>query len=352
MSCYSLQFGKRLDFLKPVSLNATVGLSTKTNSVHLKEEDSSGANINEEKSSKLPKENSAHGNSNYAHVMYTPKEKVSFALNTTQNEKPNAQSQKRRAQNDFSSVSSRSSSGSDLGSLGICVHIDMTPINIQMSEVQICLMASILHGLKEVISNLIPEPPKRNIQTVEVLPPIAAQSSTGTPTLAKESTLDSISEEAHQMAVNTDSIKTDNIKLTAWIQWTVTRFTVSILSHDTKDLSTHQLGYLHKPKLKLVFEAEDIVSSVDFQSVFLKVKSKIGSACILHFKRENVTNTWKPGPFLGFVMRSVEENGNREKQEDNSFANITITRASCKHTHSLWGAFRKSKGKEKVRCWN
>lgn len=40
-----------------------------------------------------------------------------------------------------------------------------------------------------------------------------------------------------------------------------------------------------QPRLKLVIDAEDIVSSLDFQSIYLKIKSKIGSASILHYER-------------------------------------------------------------------
>jgi len=35
----------------------------------------------------------------------------------------------------------------------------------------------------------------------------------------------------------------------------------------------------------LVLDAEDIVSSLDFQSIYLKVKSKIGSASVQHYER-------------------------------------------------------------------
>lgn len=69
------------------------------------------------------------------------------------------------------------------------------------------------------------------------------------------------------------------------------------------------------------------------------------------FHSDKITNTWKRGPFLGFVMRSVEEIS-KERQEDNSFANVTITRASCQHTHDLWGANNKEKLKEKVRYFH
>lgn len=49
-------------------------------------------------------------------------------------------------------------------------------------------------------------------------------------------------------------------------------------------------------------------------------------------------------------MRTKEDVATSERQEDIGFATITITRASCQHTHALWGAVQKNKLKEtKVR---
>lgn len=42
-------------------------------------------------------------------------------------------------------------------------------------------------------------------------------------------------------------------------------------------------------------------------------------------------------------MRSREETRIPDKQDDTCFANITITRANCKHTHNLWGTLKKNK---------
>lgn len=45
-------------------------------------------------------------------------------------------------------------------------------------------------------------------------------------------------------------------------------------------------------------------------------------------------------------MKTREENTSNEKHEDNTFANIVITRASCQHTHNLWGTSKKPKSKD------
>lgn len=72
-------------------------------------------------------------------------------------------------------------------------------------------------------------------------------------------------------------------KLTAWIQSTITKLNITLLAHTHQ--SFERALYKELPDLKLVLDAEDIVSSVDFQNVYLKLKSKIGSATIQHYRR-------------------------------------------------------------------
>ncbi|CAG9819390.1 unnamed protein product [Phaedon cochleariae] len=274
LSCYTIQDGNKLIFLKPVSLNSTVGLSTRPI----------------------------------------------------------------RSEADMS----MSSAKTDLGYLGVCVHIDMTPIVVSTSEVQVYLFASILYGLMEVVTNLMPEKTKVVSKTPELVPPVVSKnSSTVSPTVVRENTFDSTSERTPPMSSLTEKdIDSDSVKLTAWVQWTITRFTIELLSREYKNGPEDETESL-QPRLKLVLDAEDIVSSLDFQSVYLKVKSKIGSVSIRHYKRTSPSSEWNPGPFSGIVMRLREDVGSGQRHEDSGFINVTITRASCQHTHTLWGAVQK-----------
>ncbi|XP_017781523.1 PREDICTED: vacuolar protein sorting-associated protein 13B [Nicrophorus vespilloides] len=275
--CYTWQNGEKVVCLSPVVITATVGLSTK----HHRPENESQS---------LPMLN----------------------LNTSKH---------------------------DIDSLGVCIHIDMTPIVISISELQVCLIASIAHGLFEVLYNVMPEQ-QESARSEPAMQISASNNSNLSPTLMKESTVETMSEKTAR--VNTDKLDNENIKLTAWIQCTIAKFSLELLAHDSKDIKENV--YKKRPNLKFVLDAEDIVSSLDFQSVYLKVKSKIGSASIMHYVKEN--QKWKPGEFLGFVMQANDEHLKSERQEDTSFANITITRASCQHTHNLWGTAKKNKQTE------
>lgn len=271
LSCFTIQFGHKFIFLKPVSLSATVGLATRP-------------------------------------------------LNSD-------------------SIDSPVTSKTDLGHLGVCVHIDMSPVVISTSEVQVCLFASILYGLMEVVNNLLPDKHKPIVKLpdIQTSQSLTKQSSTLSPTVVLESTLETTSDQTPSIG-DVKNLDTEGVKLTAWVQWTITRFTIELLSTESKN-SLESANVAFNPRLKLVIDAEDIVSSLDFQSVYLKIKNKIGTVSIQHYKRGSSGGKWKPGPFCGIVMRLREDIATRH--EDNGFLNITITRASCKHTHTLWGTVQK-----------
>ncbi|XP_044753199.1 vacuolar protein sorting-associated protein 13B isoform X2 [Coccinella septempunctata] len=270
LSCYTIQNGSKMDCLKPCSLNATIGLSTKNSK---------------------PEENTLHKDAPAA-----------------------------------TSVSKH-----DISSLGVCVHVDMTPVLISTCEIQVYLFASILYGLVEIASSFVPSEKNKHQQeyNTRILESIDSKS---------ESIMTIPENPVDQQSQNSSSINLteadQDSKLTAWLQWTITKFTIELNSM-TKE------SRKNKPKLKLVIDTEDIVSSIDFQNVYLKIKSKVGSMSVEHFKL--VKDKWQPGPYSGLVMRHRDDYLSEERHEDNAFINLTITRASCRHTHTLWGTLHRKK---------
>ncbi|KAK9889545.1 hypothetical protein WA026_006900 [Henosepilachna vigintioctopunctata] len=270
ISCFTIQRGQKMDCLKPCSINATIGLSTKN------------ANT----------------------------EQISVSTETH---------------------SSSSFSRSDISSLGVYVHVDMTPVLISTCEIQVYLFASILYGLVEVIYSFLPsEKQKCSDYSQKTLESIDSRS--GSSLMIPETSIELQSQ--HSSLAVPPEIVEQEAKLTAWLQWTITKFTIELnsMSQETKK---------NKPKLKLVIDTEDIVSSIDFQNIYLKIKSKVGSISVEHFKY--VKEKWIPGPYLGLVMRYREDYLGEDRHEDNAFINLTITRASCRHTHTLWGMLHNRK---------
>lgn len=106
MSCYTLQSGKKLNFLKPLSLNATIGVSTKSSNSNIRHTKSDTTTINAEKEPANPSVKLIRNSDTAIHV-------------------------------ESSSSICYDSSKSEVGPLGICIHADMSSINIAVSEVQV-----------------------------------------------------------------------------------------------------------------------------------------------------------------------------------------------------------------------
>ncbi|KAL3269017.1 hypothetical protein HHI36_008101 [Cryptolaemus montrouzieri] len=277
LSCYTIQNSQKMNCLKTCSLNATVGLSAKNS----KSEETS---VNKETSS------------------------------------------------------SSDVSRNDIRSLGVYVHVDMTPVLISTCEMQVYLFSSILYGLVEVISSFSPDL-KSKAQEYSSGVSEAIDSRTESNLIIPEASVDQQSEQSS--SVSSPEIIEQEAKLTAWLQWTITRFTIELNSMTNESKK-------NKPKLKLVIDTEDIVSSIDFQKVYLKIKCKIGSISVEHFKF--VKDKWQAGPYLGLVMRHRDDYLSENRHEDNAFINLTITRASCQHTHTLWGMLHNRKKDCKSYC--
>ncbi|XP_050295994.1 intermembrane lipid transfer protein VPS13B [Anthonomus grandis grandis] len=371
LSCFTMQRGEKLIFLKPVSLSATVGLSTRP---------SKGAN---------PAQTPKSPESTAKKVGSGPKKEPSTTdqkrklTKTSAITVPQSGASSSKAQYNKSHTSSPpnspvgrkgpprkpqsspKSSKIEIGYLGVCVHIDTTPVVISTSEVQVYLFASILYGIMEVFSNLLPagggEKQLGKIARDTSAPVFTKDNSTLSASLLRETaTADDVSDKSPpplNVTVTSDSFdSSDSVKLTAWVQWTITRFTVELLSSEfigtkCKNTQSHERSGPIQPRLKLVLDAEDIVSSLDFQSIYLKVKSKIGSASIQHYERLSPVSKWQPGAFSGIVMRLRDDLATgrhhpQRQEQDSSLVSVTITRASCQHTHTLWGAVQK-RNKEK-----
>lgn len=143
-----------------------------------------------------------------------------------------------------------------------------------------------MYGLTEVVNTLLPAKTKDNSpKSPEAVQSVLGWGSTISPTLLRESTASSVSEKTASTSKVTKNVENESAKLTPWVQWTIAHFKIQVLSHDTKDFSIENVSYLYHPNVKLVMDAEGIVTSLDFQSVYLKIKSKIASANIRHFKR-------------------------------------------------------------------
>lgn len=72
--------------------------------------------------------------------------------------------------------------------------------------------------------------------------------------------------------------------INVWIQWTISRASLKAYASDkTSNESDHK-----KSSSKLVFAADDIVSSLDVQHEYLKWNMKVVTAGVHHYKRQYI----------------------------------------------------------------
>lgn len=113
--------------------------------------------------------------------------------------------------------------------------------------------------------------PQISNETQVVLPVIPQTPSTPTQLMYPEDTTTNST-----MSTSKDDLtEKDGLVLTAWIQWTITKVVIKLYIMGQADISS----------LKLMLELEDIITSLDLQSVYMQLKSKITTATIFHYVR-------------------------------------------------------------------
>ncbi|XP_076241466.1 vacuolar protein sorting 13B [Calliopsis andreniformis] len=234
-------------------------------------------------------------------------------------------------------ITTSQSGESILTALGVCVHIDNSPIIVSISEEQVVFMNKIISTIlnvwrvaastnKSIIANT-----QINTET-QVLPIIPQTPSTPTQLLYPEDTTTNSTVSTSKEDIPQE---TDELVLTAWIQWTITKIAVKLYVAEKENASS----------LKLVLELEDIITSLDLQPVYLKLKSKITTATIFHYTRAPNSLSWDIGEYVGAILCGREDS--LEKGDDSGFLSFTLTRAKSGNVHTRWGTYKRHRSQKK-----
>lgn len=226
-----------------------------------------------------------------------------------------------------------------LSSLYFCVHIDTTPVKFAVSQIQMSMMARVIFNVVDVVSAFSFGSIKQQQQQLhipETIPEVPTQSLTS-PTVFRES---SGSHESLHAGTDADaSPDPGGVKMTAWIQSTLAKLVLSLYVDDKRDSNEGS-------EYKLSIDLEDIMTSLDLQHIYSKLKCKVASANVLHFRRSSASEQWKPGIFLGLVMRGQDDistppspmsHQGTADEGGGGFLSMTFTRAQCMHVHTQWG---------------
>lgn len=106
------------------------------------------------------------------------------------------------------------------------------------------------------------------------------------------------------------------------MQWTITKFTLSLMDSENID------------DIELLFEMEDIIMSVDKQSAYTKAKTKFGSMNGMRKKRNQNTGEMD-------ILNIISRSNILTTDAQETFFEMVATTAIASNVHSRWGATTK-----------
>ncbi|XP_077454297.1 intermembrane lipid transfer protein VPS13B isoform X2 [Stigmatopora argus] len=234
----------------------------------------------------------------------------------------------------------------------VCLHVDLQPVGVKCSNPQVQLLSKLFLSWTSTWARLqkhcifrqsasIPEP------TAGAAPSSSVHSSAGT-ALPDTSTYSPSADVGSPTEGDSDpgddspfadtvtlEQKTSNIggtsgKVSLWMQWMLPKVIVELFAPDPK----------LKTEICVVSELEDLSASVDIQDVYTKIKCKVGSFNIDHY-RCRPGQGWHSGLYEGLLLQCKETAVTAAKvlegsHQQHGFLSITYTQAVTKNVrHKL-----------------
>ncbi|XP_023373239.1 vacuolar protein sorting-associated protein 13B isoform X1 [Otolemur garnettii] len=236
----------------------------------------------------------------------------------------------------------------------VCLHVDLESLEIKCSNPQVQLFRELTDTMNKVwnkiqkrgnlnsssvypetIAGPVPTSPVRS--SVGTAPP---DTSTCSPSADIGTTTEGDSIQAGDDSPFSDSVTleqtTSNIggssgRVSLWMQWVLPKVTIKLFAPDPENKGT---------EVCMVSELEDLSASIDVQDVYTKVKCKIESFNIDHY-RSRPGEGWQSGHFEGVFLQCKEKPLTTTKLLDGShqqhgFLSLTYTKAVTKNVrHKL-----------------
>uniref|UniRef100_A0A3P9JC91 Vacuolar protein sorting 13 homolog B n=1 Tax=Oryzias latipes TaxID=8090 RepID=A0A3P9JC91_ORYLA len=236
----------------------------------------------------------------------------------------------------------------------VCLHVDLQPVHVKCSNPQVQLLYELLLSWSSTWARLqrlvslrqtpsVPEPP------AGAAPSSPVRSSTGTAlpdtsTCSPSADFGSPTEgdsvpaaddgpfaDTVTLEQKTSSIEGTSGKVSLWMQWMLPKVTVQLFAPEPG---------ARKTEICVVGELEDLSASVDVQDVYTKIKCKVGSFNIDHY-RFRPGHSWHSGHFEGLILQCKETSVTAAKvlegsHQQHGFLSITYTQAVTKNVrHKL-----------------
>uniref|UniRef100_A0A4W6EZE5 Vacuolar protein sorting 13 homolog B n=1 Tax=Lates calcarifer TaxID=8187 RepID=A0A4W6EZE5_LATCA len=236
----------------------------------------------------------------------------------------------------------------------VCLHVDLQPVHVKCSNPQVQLLYELLlswsstwarlqrHGILRQTSS-IPDPPAGAAPSSPVRSSAGTalpDTSTCSPSADFGSPTEGDSVPAADNSPFADTVtleqKTSSIggtsgKVSLWMQWMLPKVTVKLFAPDPT---------AKKTEICVISELEDLSASVDVQDVYTKIKCKVGSFNIDHY-RCRPGHDWHSGHYEGLILQCKDTAVTAVKvlegsHQQHGFLSITYTQAVTKNVrHKL-----------------
>ncbi|XP_032616819.1 intermembrane lipid transfer protein VPS13B [Hylobates moloch] len=236
----------------------------------------------------------------------------------------------------------------------VCLHVDLESLEMKCSNPQVQLFCELTDTMNKVwnkiqkrgnlnLSSTSPETLAGPIPTSPVRSSIGTappDTSTCSPSADIGTTTEGDSIQAGEDSPFSDSVTleqtTSNIggtsgRVSLWMQWVLPKITIKLFAPDPENKGT---------EVCMVSELEDLSASIDVQDVYTKVKCKIESFNIDHY-RSRPGEGWQSGHFEGVFLQCKEKSVTTTKlldgtHQQHGFLSLTYTKAVTKNVrHKL-----------------
>ncbi|KAM6215693.1 intermembrane lipid transfer protein VPS13B [Rhynchocyon petersi] len=236
----------------------------------------------------------------------------------------------------------------------VCLHVDLESLEIKCSNPQVQLLYELTDTMNKVWNKIqkrgnlsassscpetvvgaVPSSPVRSSVGTAPLDTSTCSPSADVGTTTEGDSLqagdDSPFSDSVTLEQTTSSIGGSSGRVSLWMQWVLPKITIKLFASDPENKGT---------EVCMVSELEDLSASVDVQDVYTKVKCKIESFNIDHY-RSRPGEGWQSGHFEGVFLQCKEKPVTTAKLLDGShqqhgFLSLTYTKAVTKNVrHKL-----------------
>ncbi|XP_073925013.1 intermembrane lipid transfer protein VPS13B isoform X3 [Castor canadensis] len=236
----------------------------------------------------------------------------------------------------------------------VCLHVDLESLEIKCSNPQVQLLCEVADSMNKVwnkiqkrgslgpssvcpetVAGPVPGSPVRS--SVGTAPPDASTCSpsadigTATEGDSIQAGDDSPFSDSVTLEQTTNNIGGSSGRVSLWMQWVLPKITIKLFAPDPENKGT---------EVCMVSELEDLSASIDVQDVYMKVKCKIESFNIDHY-RSRPGEGWQSGHFEGVFLQCKEKSVTTTKlldgtHQQHGFLSLTYTKAVTKNVrHKL-----------------